>query len=636
MTGSTSEKRIRPAARLFTPAGLAVAGGLLAVLAFQLWLPAGNPPGFIDDEVSFAYSAWSIAHHLRDQFGGFLPLYFKSYGDYKSPIFVYVLAAVFRVTAPTIGVARFLGTVGMLGALVVLAVIAFRRSRPGVAVAAIMLAGLCPWLYALGRFAYDSTFYPLAVGGVLLATDVALRSARALALRAAYVAFALGFLTYCYAGGRLLGPFFAVALVVFWSRERLRLLVEIWIGYALLLVPLGIYALRHPHALTARYNTATFIHPGMSLLSIVRQAALNYVQDVDLWHWITGGDPRPYFEIPGYGNLLAALALVGLLGVVEVVWHRRSDRWWLFVVVSLVLSPIPASLTFGRYNDARLSPLPYLLAVLALPGLELIAGSRLRLRVRVAVLTLLAGLGVAQWVHFVDVYSRYGGVDRRELYEADVPPLLKRAFAAGSTVYVDHNDLFAQTHALWYAVSHGLAESRVSILPNGGVPATGALVFGRFVPCNFVCTQLAGADRYWIARTVGPRATPPTLTFGAGFNAPEQYYGQTRSWMIQNGRVEVVNRSGPLLITISALAFSNRQSRMLAIETRTGRVLARTAVPTNDGRISLGPFRMPAGTFTLTLVATPGPARLGPTDPRKASIYLSAFTATATSAGPGG
>src|SRR5437667_7319172 len=70
---------------------------VLLVVGFQLWITPTNPPGFIRDEASFSYNAYTIGHSLRDQDGGLLPLYFVSYKDYKSPLFVYLLAPVFRV-----------------------------------------------------------------------------------------------------------------------------------------------------------------------------------------------------------------------------------------------------------------------------------------------------------------------------------------------------------------------------------------------------------------------------------------------------------------------------------------------------------------------------------------------------------
>src|SRR5438067_2193974 len=149
---------------------------VLLVVGFQLWITPTNPPGFIRDEASFSYNAYTIGHSLRDQDGGLLPLYFVSYKDYKSPLFVYLLAPVFRVTGPHKEVARGFAAVSVLLAVALVALLAWRRTRNvAVAVAAFVLAGLTPWLFELGRAAYDTALLPLCVALVLLAADWAYR-----------------------------------------------------------------------------------------------------------------------------------------------------------------------------------------------------------------------------------------------------------------------------------------------------------------------------------------------------------------------------------------------------------------------------------------------------------------------------
>lgn len=71
---------------------------------------------------------------------------------------------------------------------------------------------------------------------------------------------------------------------------------------------------------------------------------------------------------------------------------------------------------------------------------------------------------VAQFWQWQDNYDlRNDG--RATAFEVGVPSLLKQAFAGGGTVYIDHDDVYAQTHALWYAVTHGLSAKEVSIPP---------------------------------------------------------------------------------------------------------------------------------------------------------------------------
>jgi len=49
-----------------------------------------HPAGFTPDEASFGYDAYSVLRTGRDQWGNFLPLSFKSFGDYKLPLYGYL------------------------------------------------------------------------------------------------------------------------------------------------------------------------------------------------------------------------------------------------------------------------------------------------------------------------------------------------------------------------------------------------------------------------------------------------------------------------------------------------------------------------------------------------------------------
>src|SRR5919204_3766308 len=113
------------------PALLSGIAIVIAVCAFQLWISPGNPPGFFRDEAALAYNAYTIENDGRDEYGARFPLYFSSFLDYKSPIFVYVLAGVFRVTGPTREVARGLAAVSMLAAVLLLGWLPYRLTGPG-------------------------------------------------------------------------------------------------------------------------------------------------------------------------------------------------------------------------------------------------------------------------------------------------------------------------------------------------------------------------------------------------------------------------------------------------------------------------------------------------------------------------
>ena len=485
------------------PAALLGLGAILAVVAFQLWITPSNPPGYHRDEAALSLNAYTLSTSLRDEDGARLPLFFRSFDDYKSPVYPYLLAGVFRVTGPSQTVARGFSAVLVLAAVLLLGVLARRLSGSSlVAVLVVVLAGFTPWLFELGRIAIEASTQPLVVVGLLLVLERVVRLGRYAVWPGVAAGVLLGLLTYSYTGSRLLGPLFAVALVAFAGRARWRFLLAAWATFATALLPLGIYALRHPGNLTARYQATTIARDGRSGIDVVLEAIGNWFKDGNPWHWATAGDPAPYIHNGGYGALFGSVVVLALVGAVLVLRRERQNPFWRYVLVATLLVPVPAALTVDRYNAIRLATLPVFALVLAVPSLAaLVAAARTSWAARAAA-GVLAVLVVVQFTQFLDSY-RTRGPARIVLFDAGVKPLLAGPLASGQTIYLDYDDRGAQAQARWRAAVAGVPQSRVVILPDGGVPPPGSLVFLRFQTCDFPCEDVARWEDYLLRRATG-------------------------------------------------------------------------------------------------------------------------------------
>src|SRR5665648_328959 len=56
-----------------------------------------NPPSLDWDEAATGWNAKTIWQTRRDEYGQLLPLSFKSFGDFKAPVYIYL-------TAPIVGI----------------------------------------------------------------------------------------------------------------------------------------------------------------------------------------------------------------------------------------------------------------------------------------------------------------------------------------------------------------------------------------------------------------------------------------------------------------------------------------------------------------------------------------------------
>jgi hypothetical protein len=293
-------------------------------------------------------------------------------------------------------------------------------------------------------------------------------------------------------------------LGVFAGRARWRWLLAAWGSFAAFLLLLGVYELRHPGALTARYGATTIAREGQSRAWVVLQAIANWFHDINPWYWASTGDPVPYIHNGGYGAMYGAVVALAIVGGAIVLRARREDLWWRYVLLATLLAPIPAALTVDRHTEVRLAALPILGLVLAIPACEALIRAARHRRVLGLAMGALALTVAFQFLQFLDAY-RTRGPARLVLFEAGVKPLLEQAFASGKTIYIDYDDRGAQAEARWHAAEAGLPSDRIEILPDGGIPPPGSTVFGRFQECDYVCRKFAHWEHYWLARAIGPR-----------------------------------------------------------------------------------------------------------------------------------
>lgn len=354
-----------------------------------------NPPGYYIDESSISYNAYTLSQTGRDEFGQPWPLYFRAFGDYKNPVYIYLLAGIYRVTGPSIAAARLLSAAcGFLAALG-LGLLAKRISKLSgsrdVGVLVAVMALLTPWLFEMSRVVLEVALYPLVIVGFLLCAHWASTKARWSWREAACLAATLALVTYTYSIGRLVGPLFALGLVIFASRERRAGIVTTWVLYAVSLIPLVVFQRRHPGALSARFSLISYLEPPYVSADNAWEFVKHYFGNLNPWRLLVTGDPNLEQIAHLYGSplLLAATGILAVIGLVLIFRQQSHQAWWRFVLFCLAASVVPASLTKEYVHMLRLAPLPVFLLVLTIPALTWLRINSVRRREVLAVLVVL-------------------------------------------------------------------------------------------------------------------------------------------------------------------------------------------------------------------------------------------------------
>lgn len=440
----------------------------------------GDPPGFFTDESSIAYNAWTISQSGKDEYGVFLPLYFRALDEYKNPVFIYLLASLYYFTGPSILVARLLScTLGFLAA-VVLGLLAARISRRlciGVTVA--LTALLTPWLVETCRLVLEVSLYPLALALFLLVLYYAQEKEKWSLAESALIVFGLGLLTYTYTIGRLFAPLLAFGMILFANRRRWVNILQVWIAYAVTLIPIAVFHLNHPGALTARYQQVSYITSAMPYMEICVDFIKHGLHNLSLLQLLRGS------IIKGSdlqtGAVLVATAILAGMGLVLVLKRHARDPWWRFVLYGLVVSVVPASLADGYFAILRLIPYVVFLLILTVPALEALRDKRRYVFMLLVVLTLAQG-SFFFWQYHRIAPTRIIALDGYypQVFAATISTGRRPIYLAEASYPFDHG---RYVHAYWYGVLHGMSSSAFTRLPIGTRPPQGSVVISTEPDC---------------------------------------------------------------------------------------------------------------------------------------------------------
>jgi len=481
-----------------------VAGGILYTRALTT-----NPAGFYIDESSIAYNAHLIAQTGKDEHGESWPLYFRAFGDFKNPVYVYLLAGIFRVTGPSITVARlFSATLGFAAALLI-GLLAWQiTKRRAVAAMVTLTALLTPWLFELSRVVVEVALYPLLIATMLVMVHSISKKEEWKWPQTLGLALGLALITYTYSIGRLLGPLLALGLLSFLSQTRFVSILKTWLLYGLSLIPLLVFQQRHPGALRARYQLITYITPHTAYTEDAWEFLRHYLNNINPWKMVVSGDPNAFqiASVYGAGPLLAAAFLLMLASLFFLVRAGKVNSWWRFVIYGLIVSFVPASLTRDYFHTLRLAAVPVFILVLTIPAFEWMIETKTR--ARRAILFASIAFIVAQGLVFQRQYRVSAGVTRRlNLFDADYAlTILPAAINAsgGRPIYLaDAPPIPGYIQAVWYATLQQISLDRFVILPPDAGAPDGAVVITTEDTCPR-CSLLFERWPYKVALVKGP------------------------------------------------------------------------------------------------------------------------------------
>lgn len=352
---------------------LTLIGGFL-----RFYQITANPPSLNIDEVSYGYSAYSVLKTGRDENGVFMPLFFKSSGDYKNPVLIYSIVPSIAFFGLNKLAVRF--TTALVGTLSIPIFFLFLSSllkNSKVALFGAAILTISPWHIYYSRFASDHLMGVfILILGIWFFQNM-LERGKPWVFPAA---FTLVLSMYTYHSQRLFVPLFVASLLVanFKKIKLQRKSIYFFILISLLLLlPLIYFSIFGPA------NTRA----GMVFLSL----DIDYTRYVILDHLQKAGENFLlfFFWVKRYLNYfqpdflffnglnmtksgtlgLGVLYLFELpfllFGIIELTKNRVKNRS--VIILWVLLGLIPASLTNNEQSAGRtLLVLPAVLIIISL------------------------------------------------------------------------------------------------------------------------------------------------------------------------------------------------------------------------------------------------------------------------------
>ena len=373
------------------------------------------PPGFTPDEASFGYDAYSILKTGKDQWGRSFPLVLESFGDYKPPLYAYILAPSVAAFGLNKFAVRFpnalLGTLAVLATYLMVKEL-FRNNRNWplagkeriLAETASTLLAVSSWHVMLSRGGFEANLPTLLIPLAIYLFLKGLKKPRILILSA----FVFGLNLFSYHSARVVTPLILLFLVfAFWKfvkrldKKQLAISLLIFTSFFVLMantflrgagarvqdisVLSGALEEAAPHRLALinkglSPNMARLVHNKYQIAA--KRFISNYSQYFSLkFLFLDGPAEATYGMIPGRG-VLYWFELPFLIGFVILFLKSKKKRLLFLIIAWLLISPIPAALTMGRGYAANRAVImiPVIQVVLALGAVSLHTFTRRVLR----------------------------------------------------------------------------------------------------------------------------------------------------------------------------------------------------------------------------------------------------------------
>jgi 4-amino-4-deoxy-L-arabinose transferase-like glycosyltransferase len=352
---------------------------ILAISFFlRIFLLGDVPAGVMADEANIAYDAYLLTEAGRDQWGKNWPLLFKGFGDYRLPIYQYILfplIKIFGMNAFIIRLPSALFGVASVGLVYFFIKILFKdfKNKINLALVSAFILAINPWHFGMSRWIMEAN---VGLFFCLLALFFLLRDRGNDCL---FAVLSIMISLYTYYGFQVFLPLFLIYVLIFYKKWPPRKVFIFSSVIIFLLIPLIFNTLKTGGGLVRakqinltndialiyqigqyRSTCLSMAHAQNNLffkticpiffnkpVFWLRQYLLNYFNHFSLsflffeqfekyWQFLPPSSFFYFFDLPFF--------VMGFLNL-----FKFSRRQWLFLFIWLLVTPLADSISGGGH-----------------------------------------------------------------------------------------------------------------------------------------------------------------------------------------------------------------------------------------------------------------------------------------------
>lgn len=340
-----------------------------------------NPPGLYIDEVAIGYNAYEILKTGKDEHGYSFPLFFKSFGDYKMPGYIYSTSVSmaffgkneFAVRLPS---ALFGFLTIPLFYFFIKKILSFdkdfsKRQVEYISLISSFLLSISSWHihFSRGGFETNQALFLFLLALFLAVIYIEKKKLIYIILSAFLFAASI----YTYHSFRIISPIFFVGLSLIFIYKNIgyrKNIIATILLFLVLCLPIFLFSLSPDGS--ARFS-ATSVFSELGHLSFFEKIVQypfailkNYLSYFSFYYLFDTGDGIGRHQIPEFGELFKWQLPFLLIGIYSFL-KSKGKLMKLIIISMIVVAPLPASLAVPSPHSLRsllmVLPLMFLISV---------------------------------------------------------------------------------------------------------------------------------------------------------------------------------------------------------------------------------------------------------------------------------